>query len=546
MSDQTPHPALCPLVSTRAVDSWTAQGLMTPNAILARLGEVLCDSPHPGRADLEKKFQSIAVQDESGRSYVDRTSFITLLQQANAPPSFLEEAADIIFQAARYFSIYPFHHQRPRSLGLDELRRALFWLNPFEKELSNSPWISLGRLFYSEDCRRMVFQALATERRGDALPFDAEEWSRQARRRVFEDFDWKMRTNASDVNVNCDEWGDELYHDLLDVLLSSQPSSSIASVGEHRDSFRPLAFRLHRGVPHLHEFTIPIDRLRVTITFLLYYSFDILDGASPADSEEYEEAADCIVRAFVQDSEVGVNWPMFDEGCRSAPFLLDALLYLTCLFWRDPVRPKQTILARLRNPGKLLTAPILAQINSLLQYDNPAWFETFEFPWYHESSLNSADTSELVGFIQKTEEHVLVLVSGIETGSQIKYLLGVSIPYPVKDCRRIQPSEEHYGSVCSLFELSPVQNIYPGNLECPAWTINASDQDIMFGDPGNGVALVLKNGLQRATFVQSLAGQDEPIYRPTTWRGNRCVDLEITAILVGREHPAQWIADMEE
>lgn len=55
-------------------------------------------------------------------------------------------------------------------------------------------------------------------------------------------------------------------------------------------------------------------------------------------------------------------------------------------------------------------------------------------------------------------------------------------------------------------------------------------EDIAFGDPKNGVALLLKNGLQSATFFHAIDSSDDPIYTPLHGRGARKVDLELDGI----------------
>lgn len=100
------------------------------------------------------------------------------------------------------------------------------------------------------------------------------------------------------------------------------------------------------------------------------------------------------------------------------------------------------------------------------------------------------------------------------------------IPSPTQDGHRIQPKQGDNWLICPLFELSPIQTVFGENLECPAWTL--SRDEISFGDPENGV--LLKNGLAKASFYQSLNGRNEPIYKLTPWRGSFCIDLEVDGI----------------
>lgn len=210
------------------------------------------------------------------------------------------------------------------------------------------------------------------------------------------------------------------------------------------------------------------------------------------------------------------------------PFLLDALHYVISTFWTEPSRLEVGVLECMRRPGKLFKPPILAQLNTIFKDEHLLWFEYFKYSWIHDSRHHPASISELVATIEGSEDRLLILVSGRETGTQEHYLLGICIPYPNRDGHRIQPKQEQDWPTCSLFELSPVQSVFGGNLECPAWTL--SGEEILFGDPENGVALVLKNGLSQASFTQSVKGPSEPIYRPTPWRGSFSIDLEVDGI----------------
>lgn len=69
---------------------------------------------------------------------------------------------------------------------------------------------------------------------------------------------------------------------------------------------------------------------------------------------------------------------------------------------------------------------------------------------------------------------------------------------------------------------------YQDNTGCPARAM--LDEDIAFGDPKNGVTLVLKNGITSAAFLRRIDGPGDPIYFPIHSRGNRSVDLEVDGI----------------
>lgn len=214
------------------------------------------------------------------------------------------------------------------------------------------------------------------------------------------------------------------------------------------------------------------------------------------------------------------------------PFLLDALHYVISSLWMEPPRLEAGVLECLRQPGKLFKPPILFQLNTIFKNGLIHWFEYLKFSWIHDIQHHPASTSELVETIEESEDRLLILVSGKDTKTQDEYLLGMFIPSPRQDGHRIQPKQGENWPICSLFELSPIHSVFRGNLECPAWMPSGDEISFSFGDPENGVELVLKNGLAQASFTQSLngRGRNEPIYKPTLWRGSFSIDLEVDEI----------------
>lgn len=87
-------------------------------------------------------------------------------------------------------------------------------------------------------------------------------------------------------------------------------------VGERRDCFRPSVARLHPGAPGLHDITVWPDQLRKMVRFCLYHQFGLGTEDYPLHGCDLQGATDCIMRAFPQDSDIGTNWSMLDEGCK--------------------------------------------------------------------------------------------------------------------------------------------------------------------------------------------------------------------------------------
>jgi hypothetical protein len=306
-------------VTTQYVDRWAAQGLFTTEKILERFLRQT-NTYNIKIEGLEATFNSVATEDETGIKRIDEKGFITILTRLNVLPKHLVDVGPILFPSVHYLSIYPFRHEHPSALTLSELTRGLLWLMPYDKGVTFESWGGGWCEFSPADHRRLIFQSLATERNGHKLPYDVDEWRREARRRAYELPDEKIQSTLPQLgDPNCDDWGDELYHDLLSVVMTAQPKRSLPLAGEPRDAFRPLASRLHGEMPpRLYELTVPTERLQEFVQLMLYHTFGISELDCLGDTRELEQVADCITRAFAQHSDAGINWPMFDEGCRSA------------------------------------------------------------------------------------------------------------------------------------------------------------------------------------------------------------------------------------
>lgn len=235
------------------------------------------------------------------------------------PAQYLVDVSPIRFRSVHYLSIYPFRYEHPSSLTVSEVTRGLLWLMPYDKGVTFESWDGGWYEFSPADHRRLILQSLATEQNGHKLPYDADEWRREARRRAYELPDEKIRSTLPQLgDPNYDDWGDELFHDLLSVVMTAQPES-LPPAGEPRDAFRPFPLRLHGDVPpRLYEFTVPDERLWDFVRLMVHHSFGISELDCLGDTGEFEKIVDCISQAFAQHSDVGINWPMFDEGCKSA------------------------------------------------------------------------------------------------------------------------------------------------------------------------------------------------------------------------------------
>lgn len=303
----------------RYVREWEEEGLMTMERLFENWDECACISGFRDHADtFKEKFAAYAIEDNTGTKCLDEAGMIALLRQHNVFPPALQDAEPIFFQCAYYFVIYPFWGDHPPTFTCDELKRAIWWLHPFEKNLGVQPCGGGDRDFNEADVRRLLFQSISNTRNGARFPFDADEWRRESRRRTVDMPPQKLSCLKQSQNFAYNDWGDELYHDLLDVVMGCQPPRPMPVAGEPRDVFRPVVARVHAGAPELREFTVSLDRVRAMVRLCLYHQFAVLPPDHPLHAGDLEPAVDSIMRAFPRDLEFGMNWPMFEEGCKAA------------------------------------------------------------------------------------------------------------------------------------------------------------------------------------------------------------------------------------
>ncbi|OJJ82749.1 uncharacterized protein ASPGLDRAFT_490487 [Aspergillus glaucus CBS 516.65] len=185
-----------------------------------------------------------------------------------------------------------------------------------------------------------------------------------------------------------------MYHDLLDVLYNVAKPEQIGRGGPPRDGFqgfaKELQIRLIGGngkLKRLHHLSIPQDEFRDLVKLRLVTHF----GGRPNDQiqqdGDLDRVADCIVRAFAQDPNLGITWEMFDQASKTMPdFLASYHRLLSCLYKPD----EKDIKHRLPKPGHIATLPIFAQLGILL-------WETVSFAHVqlHKSYIVLKNTSSI-------------------------------------------------------------------------------------------------------------------------------------------------------
>lgn len=300
------------------VRAWAAVGAMTPEAIFARLDERVARSFNDAEAAaLHRNFEAIC--DRNGQ--ISEAEFTTFVLSKIGLSTALTKTVHILFDSLCYLSRVPLQTiSTPLThMTIDDLKRALMWMLP-GREQSVVDAIVDQRIRSPADQMRLIFQSLANFNEKFEVPLDvrAEQSLAVYNATTFPTDSIYALQNHS---MHFDADGDEMYHDVLDVLVSALPYIPVGYAEPGRDTFRPLAKQLYQNAPSLYELFIPALRLGSFLSLLIATSFD--GGPLNAD-QDLECVMRCIAASFRQQLSLeppnaptsivpnsGTTWPMF-------------------------------------------------------------------------------------------------------------------------------------------------------------------------------------------------------------------------------------------
>lgn len=263
---------------SRPIDELAAQGLLAPDAVLNALTQ---------------------------------SAFLSFLESSGFLLPSLKDAGTFVYRSLLYLSQYPFYRSITEALTYEELIRALAWTMPERsRHIYDKGHDSRSRS--PAGFRRQLFQSFATTQDAKFVPFNAEHAKEQAERRAF-DFTGADRaeTRRRFSATNHDDDGDEIFHDILDVLYSIQPKN-IGWKAPPRDCFRLIARELV-GDERVHDLSIPQDELRVVVKLQVTTYF----GKSRATGEQLadlDHTVNCIVHPVAQRPDIGITWDLFEQA----------------------------------------------------------------------------------------------------------------------------------------------------------------------------------------------------------------------------------------
>jgi hypothetical protein len=285
---------------------------------------------------LASGFNSLAAEAPGG-ACVNRTALVTRIE-SQLPLGFPHIFADLVYRILAYHSTAPFYKAPttsppPISLSQLDIQRALAWILP-DRHLSMATMGTHGRTRTRADHRRLLFQSLATRTvhtpRG---PANENARRRYAQRNAFDMGHVKSRLGALDgyASINRDDDGDEMYHDLVDVLHNNVPENF--PYGSRRDDLRPLAKGL-RADFEFHELALPRGDFADFVRALLALQYGTDRAAlEPGDLLYLDEAVASVMATFACDerdvqaayptADDLIAWPAFDQGIKQIAQLLD-------------------------------------------------------------------------------------------------------------------------------------------------------------------------------------------------------------------------------
>ncbi|OGM48430.1 hypothetical protein ABOM_003428 [Aspergillus bombycis] len=494
------------------IDELTAQGLLDRDAVLHKLTRRICRfhviKPETELLHLRRTFDSLAVE-ENGIKVLTQSAFLSFLESTGFLPPSMREAGALVYRSLLYRSQYPFHQPIPDSLTYMGLLRALAWAIPGRARPVHEA-CSWSRSRSPADFRRQLFQSFATARDGKSIPFDAEYAKAQAQRRAFDftcaSYDCDTFTHPK---TNYDDHGDEMFHDILDVLYSVQPQI-IWLVPPPRDCFRATARNL-AGDEHLRDLSIPQDQFRAVLKLLVTTFF----GKPKVPVEQLvdlDHVVDCMARPAIQRPDLGITWDMYDQAARNGmPLLAYGLAHLLTPFYQG--REDESDTSDIPQLGKVATLPVCAQMASL---DISAIYGPHEYRYYElrTTSLTAATVANDLDAFPKAA--IALLLSGKDSRTGQKTIFGYYVPLLA------------FKKPPFLFQLSDISDSFRGNGLRPGHEFDGGE--LVLGQRGNGVALVLRQDSKRAIVSHNVSDQFQPMYAANTWRGDWQIEFDVEEI----------------
>ncbi|KAM3077267.1 hypothetical protein ACMFMG_003269 [Clarireedia jacksonii] len=517
------------------LDRWIAEGEMKKQPIMDRIDRDIEGCFHDDeRQALQETFDSASTHNDDQNVILTESAFISLLTTKGSLPQSPEgvQAGKVIYAIVAYVSTLPFpRHQYDPSyqldgLSLNELTRGLLWIIPGRHSYKDSEG-DMGPKRGTADHLRLLFQSLSSPC-GSKVQHEIKSRSTPF-------------VEGQSLDNTSPDQGDPIFENLLDALYSTQEIQEPLMAPVQREKFKSVAQELlaENRTVLFSSLAIPAKRLEELVNVLLFLQYSTPE-LIPVLSE-FNDAASSICAAFLKNSDNSlITWPMFEHGMKAtAPYLFDPLYkLLSRTFLGDrsvfDVDDGSEVFI---GPPNVLTIPFASQLYTFLA--GSVCFETLEC-FNHFTSSNLPTSSALISAMESVPGEAILILSGT-TSNRETVTFGLYSPKPKIDGSSIEtnliPSIEGLER-CAIFQLSPVHDVFRGNIGKPGWT--ADDESVTFGG-GSGVVMVLKDQLRRGEVRHRILDGDQMtgIYEADRWRGDWAVEFEIAEIAIWSEHP--WL-----
>jgi TLD len=176
--------------------------------------------------------------------------------------------------------------------------------------------------------------------------------------------------------------------------------------------------------------------------------------------------------------------------------------------------------------GTLLTVPRASQIGTFLS--ETLDIEELKLINRYTPATGVVKVANLMRPIQETQYAILLLFSGKTTLDQENHMYGMWIPSPHIDGNAIKCYKTENWERCAAFQLSPVHDVFYGNVGKLAWHV--STNVVWFGDETKGVAMNLVDSLNTLKVVHTASAASGQTYEAKRWRGDWVSVVEIDCI----------------
>lgn len=149
-------------------------------------------------------------------------------------------------------------------------------------------------------------------------------------------------------------------------------------------------------------------------------------------------------------------------------------------------------------------------------------------------SRSPSNAEELLEFSSENydedTEGFIIIISGVDVETFEPCTFGCYTYKPWVDRIRIEEREAERWERCVLFQTSPFQDVFRGNVGKTAW--EASNGKLQFGSPSMGVGLKLTDGLKRAQLTHIPGDSAQSVFRATGSRGMFAITVNVKDIEV--------------